>query len=165
MARKRQQKTIPLWTQRRAIIIGSLVAVASAVGAVGYYSAIPVNGTAPVVGFPTNHFIKATHSSNSGYYFLSQSSGSVKGLRTSGGGGVANPSYLFAKGNLQSIHFINSDYDTQSKHNFNIDAFNVHSRDLGYFEAQTITFMTDKSGTFGYYCTLHPEMKGTITVG
>jgi plastocyanin len=164
VGRKRQQNAMPLLSQRRAIIIGSLVAIASAIGIFGYYSAIPVNGTSPVVGFPINHFIKATHSSSIGYHFLSQSSGSVKGLRTSGGGGVTNPSYQFAKDGLQSIHFINSDYDTQSRHNFNIDEFNVHTRDLGYFEAQTVTFVTDKAGVFEYYCTLHPEMKGTVTV-
>jgi hypothetical protein len=155
---------MPLLSHRRAAVICSLVAIVAAIGILGYYSAIPVNGTGPVVGFPTNHFIKATHSPGKGYFFLSQASGRVKGLRTSGGGGAADPSYQFTKDNLQSIHFINSDYDTQSKHNFNIDEFNVHSRDLGYFEAQTMTFLTDKSGTFEYYCTLHPEMRGTIEV-
>jgi plastocyanin len=44
------------------------------------------------------------------------------------------------------------------------DEFNVHTRDLGYFETQTVTFLADKKGTFEYYCTIHPEMKGIIKV-
>ena len=59
---------------------------------------------------------------------------------------------------------INEDIDSGSKHNINIDEFNVHSRDLGYFESQTITFVADKAGTFKYYCSIHPEMKGEIIV-
>jgi plastocyanin len=59
---------------------------------------------------------------------------------------------------------INEDYQTHSKHNFNIDQFNVHTKDLGYFQTQTVTFVADKEGTFQYYCTIHPEMKGNIVV-
>jgi plastocyanin len=46
----------------------------------------------------------------------------------------------------------------------NVDAFNVHTKDLGYFQSQTITFIANKNGTFPYYCTIHPEMKGLIHV-
>jgi plastocyanin len=35
---------------------------------------------------------------------------------------------------------------------------------LAYYETQTITFVADKTGTFEYYCTIHPEMKGNITI-
>ncbi|MER3408078.1 MAG: hypothetical protein C4292_04840 [Nitrososphaera sp.] len=96
--------------------------------------------------------------------YVSQSSGAVKGMRSSGGAGAVNPTYEFTKGDLQSIHVINEDYDTHSKHNFNIDEFNIHTKDLGYFESQTVTFLPDKAGTFTYYCTIHPEMKGVITI-
>ena len=164
MVNKRRQKSAAaVFPRRRIAIIGSLIAVAAATGLFGYYSSIPVNGSSPVLGFPTNHFLKATHSS-SGYLYVSQSSGSVKGARTNGGGGIPDPTYQFTKGSLQSIHFINDDYDTHSTHNFNIDEFGVHTRDLGYFESQTVTFVADKPGTFEYYCTLHPEMKGNITI-
>ena len=81
-----------------------------------------------------------------------------------GGGASVNPTYFLKQGSLESVHIINEDYDTHSKHNFNIDQFNVHTKDLGYFESQTITFIADKVGTFEYDCTLHPEMKGTVTV-
>jgi hypothetical protein len=40
---------------------------------------------------------------------------------------------MYQKGGLESIHFINEDYDTHSKNNFNIDEFKVYSKDLGYF--------------------------------
>jgi plastocyanin len=35
---------------------------------------------------------------------------------------------------------------------------------LGYYESQIFTFVADKPGTYQYYCTIHPEMKGNITV-
>ena len=144
------------------VAIGAMAAMAVAIGVAGYNSSIPANGSAPVFGLAANHFLKTTHSAKEGYIYVSQSSGSVKGLRS--GGGVVNPSYVFTKGNLQSLHVINEDSDTHSKHNLNVDAFNVHTKDLGYFESQTVTFIPDKAGIFEYYCTLHPEMKGNITV-
>ena len=151
-------------TKNKMIVIGIIAAVAAGISYFGISSMTPVNGSGPVFAFPTNHFIKATHSSNSGYEYVSQSSGSVKGARSSGGSGIVNPTYSFAKGDLESIHVINEDYDTHSTHNFNIDAFNVHTRDLGYFETQTVSFVADKPGTYEYYCTIHPEMKGNIVI-
>ncbi len=127
----------------------------------GLNAAIPANGTSPVLGFATNHFIKATYG-RSGYVYVSQSSGSVKGV--GGGSGTVNPTYTFNKGDLESIHVINEGDATYSKHNFNIDEFNVHTRDLGNFETQTVTFVADKTGVFDYYCTIHPEMKGKIII-
>lgn len=151
--------------RNRLIAIAAVGAISVALVLAWYNSSIPANGTTPVVALPSNHFLKATHSDKSGYIYQSQSSGSVKGLRNSGGGGgIVNPSYVFAKGNLQSIHVINEDYDTHSKHNFNIDEFNVHTKDLGYFESQTVTFLPGKAGAFDYYCTINSEMKGVITV-
>jgi heme/copper-type cytochrome/quinol oxidase subunit 2 len=154
---------------RGAIIV--ILAVATAITIISYYainSMIPVNGKSPVLSPPRNIFIKASHSPQTGYIFVSQSSGAVKGLRgSSGGGGSAystSPTYTFNKGSVESIHMINEDYQTHSKHNFNIDQFNVHTKDLGYFQSQTVTFIADKEGTFQYYCTIHPEMKGNIVV-
>jgi hypothetical protein len=154
---------------RGAII--EIVAVATAISIISYYainSMIPVNGKSPVLSPPRNIFIKASHSPQTGYIFVSQSSGAVKGLRGSGGGGGSaystSPTYTFNKGSVESIHMINEDYQTHSKHNFNIDQFNVHTKDLGYFQTQTVTFIADKQGTFQYYCTIHPEMKGNIVV-
>lgn len=146
------------------ITIAVLAAIVSGAGVLGYKSMIPVNGTTPVFGVPSNHFIKATQSINSGYHWLSVSSGSVKGMRGSSGGNIMNPGYDFVKGHLESIHVINEDYTTHSLHNFNIDEFNVHSKDLGYYESQSFTFLADKTGTFHYYCSIHPVMKGEISI-
>jgi plastocyanin len=74
------------------------------------------------------------------------------------------PTLYVTKGGLESIHFINEDYETHSKHNFNIDEFKVHSKDLGYFQSQIITFIVDKDGVFEYYCSIHPEMRGKVAV-
>src|SRR5919109_1129497 len=164
MAKKRQQQQkrsiSSSITKRRVMLFGIIAIIAAGIGAYGYKSMIPVNGKAPAFGFPANHFIKATSSASSGYSYVSQSSGRGSG----GGGGIVNPTYIFQKGNLQSIHVINEDYNTHSHHNFNIDAFNVHTKDLGYFETQTMTFVPNKTGTFEYYCSIHPEMKGNIIV-
>ena len=154
----------------RGVIIG-IVAVATAISIISFYainSMIPVNGKSPVLSPPRNIFVKASHSPQTGYIFVSQSSGAVKGLRGSGGSGGSaygtNPTYTFNKGGVESIHMINEDYETHSKHNFNIDQFNVLTKDLGYFQTQTVTFIADKEGTFQYYCTIHPEMKGNVIV-
>ena len=143
-----------------------LTLMAILIGGGGYYgilSMIPVNGTVPVFGSPENIFMKSVKT-NKGYSFASQS---VKGGKTPPVIGKTSPTYIVAENNLVSIHLINEDKNTSnmiSKHNLNIDEFNVHSRDLSYFETQTITFLADKKGTFDYYCSIHPEMKGEIIV-
>ena len=144
------------------IIISSIAIIISLVGYFGVRSLIPVNGTIPIFEAPRNNFIKASHSSQNGYFYLSQAAGGVKGSR--GGSSSVNPVYTIKKGSLESIHLINEDYETKSKHNFNIDEFNVHTRDLGYFQSQSITFIASKAGNFSYYCTIHPEMRGSIIV-
>jgi len=40
----------------------------------------------------------------------------------------------------------------------------VHTGDLGYFQSKSVTFIADKAGTFQYYCTIHPEMKGKLVI-
>ena len=122
-------------------------------------SLVPVNGNSPVFAAPTNTFMKASYSPQSGYVFTSQSTSSA---RRSVGIGYNSPAITLRQGELESIHIINE--DTSSKHNFNIDAFKVHSKNLGYFQSQSITFIANKVGTFTYYCTIHPEMKGTVIV-
>jgi hypothetical protein len=152
-------------TKKGIITYGIIAAIISGVGITGYKSMIPTNGNTPVFGVPINHFVKAKYSSGSGYSWISMSSGAVKGLKRSGAGGATiNPTYVFGKGGLQSMHVVNEDYETHSMHNFNIDELNVHSKDLAYTQSQTITFVADKPGTFHYYCNIHPEMKGDITI-
>ena len=162
---RRHPASLRHMTKKRIIAYGVLATIISIVGIVGYRSMIPVNRNIPVFGIPNNNFVKATSTPSSGYVWVSMSSGSVKGLKGSGGGGgITNPEYVFHKGDLESIRVINEDYQTHSKHNFNIDEFNVHTKDLDYYGSQTITFVADKAGTFHYYCSIHPEMKGAITI-
>ena len=155
-------------TKKRIITYGIIAAIISGLGIAGYKSMIPTNGNTPVFGIPINHFVKAKYSTGSGYAWVSMSPSSSKALQNGGRGGAAaaagSPSYVFIKGGLQSLHVVNGDYETHSKHNFNIDEFNVHSKDLAYTQSQTIMFVADKSGIFHYYCNIHPEMKGDIIV-
>jgi plastocyanin len=158
----RESKISKKWL---VIVIGVLGVIVTLGVTFGIRYLVPVNGDSPVLLPAENIFIKASHSMTNGYEYLGQASGAVKGMRNTGGGGPhVDPKYVFNLGSLQAMHVINEDYETHSKHNFNIDEFSVHTRDLGYFETQTITFLADEKGTFEYYCSIHPEMKGTIEI-
>lgn len=142
--------------------IGIGIAVV-AVAVVTYFviNALPVNGGAFILTPARNNFIVAKYYQDAGYAFASKATTSGK---KSSGSSSLNPTIHITQGSVEAIHMINEDSDTGSKHNINIDEFNVHSRDLGFFESQAITFVADKAGTFNYYCTIHPEMKGNIIV-
>jgi len=47
---------------------------------------------------------------------------------------------------MVALYFTNKDGDTGSTMDLNIDAFNVHTKPLTYFQAQTITFLANKDG-------------------
>jgi len=161
---KSKQKTKKFYNKSNILGIGILGGILIIVGYVAYMAMIPVNADFPMFGSPTNIYIK-TISTPDGSVFASQS---VKGGRNGGTpNGIHNPSITISKGNLISIHFINEDTSTVNfdhKHDLNIDEFNVHSNILNHIQAQTITFFADKQGTFEYYCSLHPQMRGEIIV-
>lgn len=154
----RQRRKIKKFGGLKVIIIVGISLVAVLVGYSAFISMIPTNRSLPVLGVPENTYLTAEHTST-GYVFASKST--TSGKKSLGASHVA-PVIHLSKGQLASIHFINE--DNTSKHNLNIDEFNVHTRDLGYFETQTSTFVADKVGTFKYYSTIHPEMTGTIVV-
>jgi hypothetical protein len=140
------------------MIFGGLALIVGLAVYFGMRSLIPVNGNAPTLAPPINTFLKANYSPQTGWMFTSPSSNS----RTNA---TFNSPTIFLKyGELASLHLINEDAATRSLHNLNIDAFNVHTRNLGYFESQSITFIANKIGTFVYYCSIHPQMKGLIRV-
>ncbi len=156
---KNKAKSGPI--SKGLIIFVAAVAVAVAGGV--YYvwtSAVPVNSTTPVFAPAPNVYIKAMHD-DTGFYFDEQSTRT--GKRTISGTN-SNPSIHVPKGTLIALHVINEDKDSGTDHDLNIDAFNVHTRHLKYFEAQTINFLADKDGSYSYYSTIHPEMKGTLVV-
>ena len=143
-----------------AIGIGIAVVVAS-LAAYFVINSSPTNSGVPLFTPAKNNFIVAKYYQDSGYAFVSKSTTSGK---KSPGASSVNPTIHISLGSVEAVHMINEDSDTGSKHNINIDEFNVHSRDLGYFESQAITFVANKAGTFNYYCSIHPEMKGNIIV-
>jgi Cupredoxin-like domain len=156
---KNKAKASPI--SRDMIISVAVIAVVVAGGV--YYlwiTAVPVNGTTPVFATASNIYILATHN-DQGYYYDQQS---TKVAKKGISGTNTNPSIHVQEGTLVALHVINEDKDTSSDQDLNIDAFNVHSRHLKYFEAQTINFLANKEGTFPYYSIIHPEMKGTLTV-
>jgi plastocyanin len=161
---KSKQKTKKLSSKNNILGIGIITAIVIVVSYFAYSAMIPVNADFPMFGMPTNVYIK-TISTDAGSVFASQS---VKGGKNAGApNGIHNPTFTVSKGNLISIHFINEDRGITNiahKHDLNIDEFNVHSNVLNHFQAQTITFFADKQGTFDYYCSIHPEMRGKIIV-
>lgn len=145
------------------ISIGSIVAVSVVLGFFALNSMHPVNSDNFVFAPTTNIFLKALKSPQ-GYHYSSQS---TKGSKTVPSVAGSSPPLVVSKGNLVQIHLINeekNERDEPSKHNLNIDEFNVHIKDLGYFQTDSQTFLADKTGTFHYYCSIHPDMQGTITV-
>ncbi|MGE5782220.1 MAG: cupredoxin domain-containing protein [Nitrososphaerales archaeon] len=161
-----QKNTINL-SRKRIIILGILFTIGGLIIYGGINSLKTSNGIF-ISSPPRNIFLKAMFSQNTGYLFTSQSTGTAKSLNSGAGskGGAFghNPPITLKQGNSLSIHLINEDSVKHSKHNLNIDEFNVHTRDLGYFQSQTVTFSANKSGTFDYYCSIHPEMKGKVIV-
>lgn len=126
------------------------------------HSFSPVNANNLVFAPSSNIFLKAVKSNQGNYHYLHTKGG--KAFPSADG---VSPPINVSKGNLIQIHFINEEKNQSgnlSKHNLNIDEFNVHTKDLSYFQSESIIFLADKTGTFDYYCSIHPEMKGTFTV-
>ena len=148
---------------RSGIISVSIIAgVIILIGSIAVNSFHPVNSESFVFAPTTNLFLKAVKSSQGNYHYQTTKGG--KSLASTEG---TSPSLTVSKGNIIQIHLINEEKNqpnNPSKHNLNIDEFNVHIKDLNYFQSETATFLADKTGTFHYYCSIHPDMMGTITV-
>lgn len=160
MAKKQKLKQNYKRTVFKIGIAGGIISIATYAVLI---SMIPVNVDYPVFEPPENFFLK-TVKQNGEHVFASQSAKGGKGVPSAG---KRSPTFHIAEGSLVSIHLINeqkSTVDEKSLHNINIDKFNVHSNDLEYFQTQTITFLANEKGEFQYYCSIHPEMNGKITV-
>ena len=156
---KNKSKSSPI---SKGAVITVAIMISLIAGGVYYLwtHSVPVNSTTPNFSPPSNIYILAIHNAD-GYSYDEQS---TKTGKKSISGTNTNPVIHVSKGTLIALHVINEDKDTGSDQDLNIDAFNVHTKHLKYFEAQTINFVADKEGTYPYYSTIHPEMKGTITV-
>jgi plastocyanin len=151
-------------TPKKIIVIGILFTVISLIIYGGINSLKSFNGNF-LLSPPRNFFMKATYLPKEGNVYTSQSTGSAKMLNSGAGSGIGdNPTITLNQGNALSIHLINEDSEKHSKHNLNIDEFGIHTKDLGYFQTQTVTFTANKTGSFNYYCSIHPEMNGKIIV-
>ena len=160
---KSNPKSKPKFSIMKLIGIGIILVIAA--GAYyGYQSMIPVNMDHPVFLVPENILIKTGQAADGHYVFSHQSSRGGKQIVQNG---MSSPTLTIPSGNLITFHIINEIKNSpteKSVHNFNIDEFNVHSKDLAYFDSESITFLADKSGQFTYHCTIHPEMKGLIII-
>ncbi|MGI0046459.1 MAG: cupredoxin domain-containing protein [Nitrosotalea sp.] len=162
MVKKQKNKAKTSFVSRDMIIFIAIV-VAAAGGGIYYIinNSTPVNSNVPVFGTPINIYIVGIHDPTQGYLYEQESTRqSKKGVS----GGVADAAIHIPNGALIALHFINEDKDTGSPMDLNIDNFNVHTNKLTYFQAQTISFLANKAGTYSYYSNIHPEMKGSITV-
>ncbi len=162
MVKKQKNKAKSAPISRGTILFIAIVVAAGGAGV--YYflvTSTPVNSTVPVFGTPTNIYILGIHDPTQGYVYDQESTRQGKKAVSNG---VIDSSIHVPKGTLVALHFINEDKDTGTQMDLNIDSFNVHTNKLSYFQAQTITFIADKEGSYSYYSNLHPEMKGTLTV-
>ena len=158
---KKKQKS-NTFSKGRIISWGIVIGVIVLAGVFTMNSFSPVNSDTLVFASSSNVFLKAVKSTSGNYHFQYAKGGKAMGLAEG-----TSPPISVSQGNLIQLHLINEDknqQNNQSRHNVNIDEFNVHTKDLGYFQTETITFLADKGGTFDYYCTINPDMKGTITV-
>ena len=164
LVNKKQKKSPPKKKFPKGTVISAavIVCVAVLIGFFAIKSLSPVNSDGIVFAPTTNISLKAVKSSQGSYHFQHTKGG--KSLPSTAG---QSPPLKVAKGNLIDIRLINEEKNqpgSPSKHNLNIDEFNVHTKDLGYFESDSVLFLADRTGTFNYYCSIHPEMKGTITI-
>ena len=153
-------------TPKKIIVIGILCTVISLIIYGGINSLKSYNGNF-LLSPPRNLFMKATYLPNEGNVYTSQSTGTAKILNSGAGSSSRighNPTITLNQGNSLSLHLINEDSEKHSRHNLNIDEFNIHTKNLGYFQTQTVTFTANKTGAFNYYCSIHPEMNGKIIV-
>jgi hypothetical protein len=149
MARARHKK----FPVAKYVIIGALTAIVAAVAYTGFAARTSV---LPAVN-AKNFSLKITNTSN-GTAFVSVGSQGKKSIPR----GHTSPMLDVIEGDTVSIHLINEIHG--EKYDFVIPELNIHSKQLGYFEADTITFIADRKGEFTYTSTSHPDMKGLFVV-
>ena len=150
MARVRPKQKFPVV---KLAIVGGIIAL---IGVVAYFGF--ATKTSVLLSAGAKNFSFTIKQTSNGPAFISVGTSGKKSIAT----GHNSPTLEVSKGDTVTIHVINE--DTAEKHDFAIPDLNVHSKMLGYFEADTMTFIADKAGTFTYTSTTHPEMKGQLVV-
>jgi len=106
------------------ISVSIVVGVIILIGGITLNSFHPVNSDSFVFAPTTNLFLKAVQSSQGNYHYQTTKGG--KSVSSTEG---TSPSLTVSKGNIIQIHLINEEKNqpnNPSKHNLNIDEFNVH---------------------------------------
>lgn len=158
----KKRKNPSKFSRTNIISIAVVAGVIILIGGITLNSFSPVNSDSFVFSPTSNIFLKAVKSAQGNYHYQH-----TKGGKSTPSSEGTSPPIPASKGNLIQIHLINEDKNQSgnpSKHNLNIDEFNVHTKDLSYFQSESVTFLADKEGTFEYYCSIHPEMRGIITI-
>jgi plastocyanin len=137
----------------RLVIIGGLVAM---IGAVAYFGFASRTSVVPSAG-GKNFSLKISDTSK-GIAFVSVGTQGRKTLAT----GHNSPTFDVNVGDTVTFHIINEVHG--GEFDLIIPDLNVHSKPIGYFEADTVTFVVEKRGEFIYTSTGHPEMKGLLVV-
>ena len=158
----KKQRKVRIISRGNIIAVTAIACVFGLIGFVALNSITPVNSNGPVFAPMTNVSLKAVKSSAGSYHYQH-----TKGGKTPPISEGLSPKIIVTEGNLVQIHLINEEKNQQgnpSMHNLNIDEFNVHTKDLSYFQTDSVTFLADKAGSFEYYCSIHPDMRGTIII-
>ena len=137
----------------KLIVLGAVIAI---VGSISYFGFASRTSVLPVAG--AKNFSLKISSTPQGVAFVGISNVGKKSLAV----GHNSPSIDVVKGDTVTIHLISEIHG--EKYDFVIPDLNVHSKAVGYFEADTVTFVADSAGEFVYTSSSHPEMKGMLVV-
>ncbi len=124
--------------------------IAAIIGTVGYLGIANISAK--------NFYLKIGSTSHGIGFVEAGKSGKTIGF----GSGRSDPILYVNKGDTVTIHIINEAHG--EKYDLVIPELNVHSKPLGYFETDTVTFVAYKEGEFTFSSTSHPEVKGTLVV-
>lgn len=148
--RRTKHKKFPV---AKLVILGAIIAI---VGSISYFGFAARTSVLPVVG-AKNFSLKISNTSQ-GVAFVSVGNVGKKSMAV----GHNSPMIEVVKGDTVTVHLISEIH--RDKYDFVIPDLNVHSKIMGFFEADTVTFVADRTGEFTYTSSLHPEMKGLLVV-
>jgi len=150
LVRKVKHKKFPT---TKLIVLGAVVAL---VGSISYFGFASRTSVLPVAS--AKNFSMKISNTAQGVAFVGIGNVGKKSLASSHN----SPTIDVVKGDTVTIHLISEIHG--EKYDFVIPDLNVHSKPIGYFEADTVTFVANRVGEFVYTSSLHPEMKGMLIV-